>query len=281
MIIAVASGKGGTGKTTIATNLASAIGNGVKLIDCDVEEPNSHLFLKPVMEEMEGVHIMVPQVNLEKCNFCGECARICRFSAIVVIRKNVLPFHELCHGCGGCKKACPEGAIEEVPKTIGFIERGRAENVKFVHGRLNVGEAMSPPLIKATKKGLSRDDLVIIDCPPGTSCPVIACVKGSDFCVLVTEPTPFGLNDLELAVEVVRKLGIAMGVVVNRSDIGDDSAKMYCKKEDIPILLEIPEDRRIAEAYSRGDMIIQVLPEYRKGFQELYDKIVALTGRSL
>jgi MinD superfamily P-loop ATPase len=249
----------------------------VILIDCDVEEPNSHLFLKPVIDVREDVHLLVPKVNLEKCQFCGECARICRFSAIVVIRKNVLTFHELCHGCGGCKKVCPEGAIDEVPNTIGFIERGWAVNVKFIHGRLNVGEAMSPPLIKAVKKGLMRNDLVIIDCPPGTSCPVIASVKGSDFCLLVTEPTPFGLNDLELAVEVVRKLGIPMGVLVNRSDIGDYSIRKYCHEEGIPLLMEIPEDRRIAEAYSRGEMIIQVLPEYRKHFQVLYRKIISLT----
>ncbi len=270
MIIAVASGKGGTGKTTIATNLAKSIGEGVQLIDCDVEEPNSHLFLNPNLEKSEEVYVPRPHVDLDKCTYCGECATICRFSAIVVVKKHVLVFPELCHGCGGCSKVCPEEAIVEIPKSIGILEEGESDPVGFVHGRLEVGEAMSPPLIKAARSLANVNNVVIIDSPPGTSCPVIASIKGSDFCILVTEPTPFGLNDLALAAEVVRELGIPSGVVINRSDIGDLAVKEFCQGWSIPILMEIPEDRQIAEAYSRGEMIIDVIPEYRVKFQDLF-----------
>ena len=273
MIIAVASGKGGTGKTTIATNLAKSIGDGAQLIDCDVEEPNSHLFLNPRIERSEEVYLPNPKVDLSKCTYCGECAKICRFSAIVVIKENVLTFPELCHGCGGCSLVCPEEAISEIPKAIGILEQGKSDSLGFIHGRLEVGEAMSPPLIKAARSRAEKNGVVIIDAPPGTSCPVIAAVKGSDFCILVTEPTPFGLNDLELAVEVVRELGIPSGVVINRSDIGDLEVNKYCQSASIPILLEIPEDRHIAEAYSRGIMIIDVIPEYKERFQELFAAI--------
>jgi len=277
MIIAVASGKGGTGKTTIATNLARSIGNGVQLIDCDVEEPNSHLFLSPQIEKIEEVNIPNPKVDLGKCNFCGECAKICRFSAIVVIKSNVLTFPELCHGCGGCTLVCPEDAISEIPKSIGIVEQGTSNSLTFIGGRLEVGEAMSPPLIKAARSLARNNGVVIIDSPPGTSCPVIAAVKGADFCILVTEPTPFGLNDLQLAVEVVHKLNIPTGVVINRCDIGDQEVRNFCYQRHIPLLMEIPEDRLIAEAYSRGQMIIDVLPEYKEKFQALFATIEGIS----
>jgi len=270
MIIAVASGKGGTGKTTVATNLAKSIENAVQLIDCDVEEPNSHLFLSPQIEKIEEVNIPNPKVDLGKCTFCGECAKICRFSAIVVIKSNVLTFPELCHGCGGCALVCPEDAISEMPKPIGILEQGRSESLSFIHGRLKVGEAMSPPLIKAARSLARGKGVVIIDAPPGTSCPVIAAVKGTDFCILVTEPTPFGLNDLQLTVDVIHKLNIPAGVVINRCDIGDQEVRKFCEQRNIPILMEIPEDRLIAEAYSRGQMIIDVIPEYKMKFQDLF-----------
>ena len=273
MIVAVASGKGGTGKTTIATNLAKSIGEGVQLIDCDVEEPNSHLFLNPHIEKSEEVYVPRPRVDFDKCTYCGECAKICRFSAIVVVKEHVLVFPELCHGCGGCSKVCPEEAISEIPKSIGILEQGESHPLRFIHGRLKVGETMSPPLIKAARALANENGVVIIDSPPGTSCPVIASIRGSDFCILVTEPTPFGLNDLELAVEVVLELGIPSGVVINRSDIGDLTVKEFCERRGIPILLEIPEDRQIAEAYSRGEMMIDVLPEYKVKFLELFATI--------
>ena len=273
MIIAVASGKGGTGKTTIATNLAKSIGDGAQLIDCDVEEPNSHLFLYPYIEKTEKVYVPCPKVDRDKCTYCGECARICRFSAIVVVSEHVLVFPELCHGCGGCSKVCPEDAISEIPKSIGMLEQGVSHPVSFIHGRLTVGEAMSPPLIKAARALANVNGVVIIDSPPGTSCPVIAAVKGSDFCILVTEPTPFGLNDLELAVEVVFELGIPAGVVINRFDIGDLAVKEFCEGRSIPILMEIPENRQIAEAYSRGEMMIDIIPAYKDKFKKLYATI--------
>jgi MinD superfamily P-loop ATPase len=279
MIIAVASGKGGTGKTTIATNLAKSIGNAVQLIDCDVEEPNSHLFLNPRIERTEEVHIPNPKVDLNKCTYCGECANICRFSAIVVVKDNVLTFPELCHGCGGCSLVCPEDAISEVPRPIGIVEKGISDSVAFIHGRLDVGEAMSPPLIKAARSLAREDGVVILDAPPGTSCPVIASVKGSDFCILVTEPTPFGLNDLELAANVVQELAIPAGVVINRCNIGDQAVEEFCRRRDIPILMEIPEERRIAEAYSRGEMIIDVLPEYKEQFRNLFETIRQILHR--
>jgi MinD superfamily P-loop ATPase len=279
MIIAVASGKGGTGKTTIATNLAKAVGNNVQLIDCDVEEPNGHLFLNPEIVKSEEVHVPKPKVDLSKCTYCGECAKICRFSAIVVVKDNVLTFPDLCHGCGGCSLVCPENAISEIPKTIGILEQGESGSLAFVHGRLEVGEIMSPPLINAARSMAREEGVVIVDAPPGTSCPVIAAVKGSDFCLLVAEPTPFGLNDLQLTVEVVRELGIPSGVVVNRSDIGDQAVKQFCNERDIPILMEIPEDRQIAEAYSRGQMIIDVIPAYRERFRELFAGIKDLVER--
>ena len=280
MIIAVASGKGGTGKTTIATNLAKSVGDGAQLIDCDVEEPNSHLFLNPKIEKSEEVCVPRPKVDLDKCTYCGDCAKICRFSAIVVVKKHVLVFPELCHGCGGCRKVCPEEAISEIPNSIGMLEQGESHSLSFIHGRLEVGEAMSPPLIKAARALAQVNGVVIIDSPPGTSCPVIASIKGSDFCVLVTEPTPFGLNDLELAVEVVFELKIPAGVVINRSDIGDLAVKEFCERRSIPILMEIPEDRQIAEAYSRGEMIIDVLPEYNAKFQDLFTRIKSILNGS-
>jgi MinD superfamily P-loop ATPase len=273
MIISVASGKGGTGKTTVATNLARAVDGEVQLLDCDVEEPNCHLFLHPELASSQDVCVKVPQVDVARCTYCGECATMCRFSAIVVVRHHVLTFPELCHGCGGCAMVCDRGAISETDRPLGVVERGSAGSICFIHGRLNVAEAMSPPLIKAVRALAQEDGLVIVDSPPGTSCPVIASVKGSDFCVLVTEPTPFGLNDLHLAVQVVEDLGIPKGVVINRADVGDDEVKCYLEARGIPLLMEIPEDRRIAEAYSRGEMLIDLFPEYRARFQGLLDGI--------
>ena len=273
MIISIASGKGGTGKTTIAINLALSLKD-VQYMDCDVEEPNGHLFLKPLIEERISVGIPVPQVDESRCTYCGKCAEICEFNAIVVIKKKVLLFPELCHGCGGCSYLCPEDAIEEVEREIGVIEKGKASHIEFVHGLLNVGEPMAPPLIRREKKLINGRKTVIIDSSPGTSCPVVETVKGSDFCLLVTEPTPFGLNDLKLAVETVRKLNIPLGVLINCSDIGDRKVWQYCEREKIPLLMEIPFERRIAVAYSKGVPLVEEIPEYRKRFQDLYYKLV-------
>ena len=273
MIISIASGKGGTGKTTVATNLARSIGSGVQLLDCDVEEPNAHLFTNPSFEESETVFMPVPEVDEEKCTYCGKCAEICQFKAIAVVNENVLVFEELCHSCGGCWEVCPEGAIQEGGRKLGIIEKGHCNGMEFVHGRLRVGEAMSPPLIKKVRGYQNPEKLTIIDAPPGTSCPVIASMKGSDFVLLVTEPTPFGLYDLKLAVGAAQILNIPHGLVINRSDLGDGKTKEYADEMNLPILMEIPFSREIAEAYSRGEMLVDVMPEWKNRFLELHDKI--------
>ncbi len=287
MVIAVASGKGGTGKTTIAVNLALSLEN-AQFLDCDVEEPNAHIFLKPKITHTRQVNLPVPKVNEDRCTYCGKCAEICAYNAIAVVKEKVLLFTELCHGCGGCSLLCPEDAIEEVPRPIGVLEKGKAGSISFIDGKLNLGEAMAVPVVRAVKRaGLethpnnnqftSRYGVTIIDVPPGTSCPVIESVKGSNFCLLATEPTPFGLNDLVLAVETLRKLKIPLGVVINRADVGDKKVDQYCKDEKIPILMRIPMDRNIAMAYSKGIPIIEVKPEYKGDFIKLYEKIEQLT----
>ena len=279
MIISTASGKGGTGKTTVATNLAASVSGPVQLLDCDVEEPNAHLFLRPVIAETTTVTTPIPEIDLEKCNQCKKCAEICRFRAIAVLGDTVLTFPELCHSCGGCMAVCPEGAITEKGRELGVLESGAINGVSFVHGRLRVGEAMSPPLIRAVRGRTWSDGLTLIDAPPGTSCPVIAAMKDTDFVLLVTEPTPFGLHDLKLAVEAVKILKIPMGLVVNRADVGDDHVRAYARTEGLPILLEIPYDRQIAESYSRGEMFAQALPEWRARFRELIETIETMTGK--
>jgi MinD superfamily P-loop ATPase len=280
MVISVASGKGGTGKTTIAVNLALSLDN-VQFIDCDVEEPNAHLFLKPVIENRSPVGIPTPQIDESKCDYCGSCAEACEFKALAVIKGSVLHFPELCHGCGACSYICPNEAIEEKVREIGSIETGRAGNIEFIQGILNVGEAMPVPIIRKEKGLVNRDKTVIIDASPGSSCPVVMAVKDSDFCLLVTEPTPFGLNDLKIAVGMVRELSIPLGVVVNVSDVGDRKVWDYCAKEDVPILMEIPWDRRIAEAYSNGIPLVHEVPEYKERFQELYTRIEDIVERTI
>ena len=272
MIISVASGKGGTGKTTIAVNLALSLSN-VQLLDCDVEEPNCHIFIKPVFENKNTVFIPIPQVDSKKCDGCGRCQEFCAYNAIAVVNKEVLIFPELCHGCGSCAYFCPHGAIKETNKDIGIIEIGKSGEIQFIHGKLNIGMMMSPPVIRAVKKHVNKKKTVIIDAPPGTSCPVITAIKDTDFVILVTEPTPFGLNDLSLAVEVVRKLKIPFGVIINRSDLGNKKTDEFCAGENIPILMKIPFSKKIAGIYSRGDSIIGTMPKYREKFQRLFANI--------
>ncbi len=273
MILAIASGKGGTGKTTVSVNLARVFGPGVRLLDCDVEEPNDHLFLMGTPLGEEAVTIPVPQVDESLCDGCGECGRFCEYHAIVSFGATALVFPEMCHGCGGCAKVCPKKAIRERGQRIGLVETMESGNVTLIQGRLDVGVAMSPPLIRAVKARLRKEVPAILDAPPGTSCPVIATLRGADLVVLVTEPTPFGLHDLRLAVDMVRELRIPFGLVVNRVGIGDDRVHVFCGNEGIPILLEIPDDRRIAEAYSRGELIVEALPEYRAHFQRLREAV--------
>ena len=276
MKIAIASGKGGTGKTTVATNLAymaSRNGQSVAYLDCDVEEPNGHIFLKPQFDSTTPVGMLIPKVDESKCNHCGKCGEICQYSAIVCVGEKVLVYPELCHACGGCALVCPVDAISEVTREMGKLETGQGGSIQFVQGLLNIGEAMSPPLIRQVKAAAPEVDLVIIDAPPGTSCPVIESVKDSDFVLLVTEPTPFGLNDLKLAVEMVRALKLPFGVVINRADLGDLETRSYCDTNHIGILAEIPDDRQIAEAYSRGEMACEAISKYGSVFAKLLSDI--------
>ena len=277
MQIAVASGKGGTGKTTIATNLASSIarmGKDVQYLDCDVEEPNGHIFLKPDIEEIQDVTISVPEVDTEKCDGCGKCGQLCQYSAIICLKDTVMTFEQLCHSCGGCMAICPQAAIKEKQRKIGISEFGKADGVYYGAGKLDIGAIQSPALIKHVRRKAINNGTVIIDVPPGTSCPVIEAVNGADFVLLVTEPTPFGLNDLKLAVGMVRELKLPFAVVINRSGLGDKRVHQYCLHESIRIILELPDDRRIAEAYSVGKMIVSVMPEYENEFASLYESVL-------
>ena len=273
MIISIASGKGGTGKTTVAVNLALSLSN-VQLLDCDVEEPNSHIFLKPKIEDVKSACTLMPEVNHDLCDYCGKCASACEYNAIVVLPKQVMVFPELCHGCGLCSMVCPRDAISENPREIGVVKKGRSgESIELVYGLLNIGEIMAAPLIDHVKEETSPEKTVIVDAPPGTACPVIAAVEGSDYCILVTEPTPFGLYDLRLLVEVLRVLMIPSGVIINKTGIGDRNVYDYCKEEGIPILLEIPYDKKIAQCYSEGIPFVNAMPEWKSWFAGMIDRI--------
>jgi len=278
MIISVASGKGGTGKTLVATSLALSLSDNYKiqLLDCDVEEPNANILLHLAINQSQPVYIPIPKVDESKCTYCGKCAEVCAYNALAVIKKKVLVFPELCHGCGACSYLCPESAITEEGREVGVVERGESGNLELIQGKLNVGEAMAPPIIREVKKYIDPVNIVIIDVPPGTSCPVVEAVERSDFCLLVTEPTPFGLNDLSLAAEVVRKLGVSCGVVVNRVGIGGEEVEQYCRREGIPVLLRIPLDRNIAMLYSQGIPLIEGMPRWREEFLKLFQDIKSM-----
>ncbi|MFW6180164.1 MAG: ATP-binding protein, partial [Spirochaetota bacterium] len=290
MRIAVASGKGGTGKTTVAVNLALSLQHGerVRFIDCDVEEPNAHLFLKPRIDQVTEATIPVPRVDEERCTSCGMCAEVCAYNALAVItgkngvKGRVLVFDHLCHGCGACARLCPARAVREEGMRIGVIEAGRAGPLAFAQGRLDVGRIMSPPLIRQLKEralpwggntrtaGEDGEEVLILDAPPGTSCPVIAAVRGCDRCILVTEPTPFGMHDLELAAGMLRRLGVPAGVVINRDGVGDQGVERFCEEYGLPVLLRIPFSEEIASLYARGIPVVGELPGMEQRFRELY-----------
>jgi len=276
MNIAVASGKGGTGKTTIATNLALSLSrNGceVQYLDCDAEEPNGHIFLKPEFEQSVDVMVPVPHVDQYQCTGCGLCGDLCQYGAITCVKGKVLVFEELCHSCGGCAAVCPVNAITERDRKVGIAEFGNSNGIKFGHSLLDTGAVQTPALINYVRKHAVKGGVCIIDAPPGSSCPVIEAVKNTDYVLLATEPTPFGLSDLKVAVGMVRRLGIPFGVAINRCDIGDDEVEVYCREEDIDIMLRIPNSRKVAEAYSRGEMMIKVCPEFAQKFVILYENI--------
>ncbi len=278
MIVSIASGKGGTGKTLVATSLVLTLKESlpVTLLDCDVEEPNDHIYMRARPVHSEPVAIPVPFVDESQCIYCGMCHDVCAFNAIAVLGTAVLVFKELCHGCGACTRFCPVGAITEVPHEIGVVEVGDADGVSFVDGVLTIGQPMAPPIIREVKRHTGTKGLTVIDASPGTACPVVEAVRGSDFCVLVTEPTPFGLHDLRLAVETMRELGVPYGTIINRADLGDDRTERYCQAQEIPVLMTIPFDERIARSYSRGVPLVEALPEYREQFFALFRKIQEL-----
>jgi MinD superfamily P-loop ATPase len=276
MIIAVASGKGGTGKTTVTTNLAylaARDGADVAYLDCDVEAPNGALFLEPQIRETHPVRVSVPKIDAGRCTGCGLCGQICQYSAIVAVQDKMLVFPELCHGCGGCWRVCPVGAVTEAHRTIGRIELGTARGAQFVQGLLDIGQAMSPAIIRAVKAAAPDAELTLIDSPPGTSCPVIESTRDADFVLLVTEPTPFGLNDLKLAVDMARAMERPFGVLINRAEDSPGETHAWCLHEHIPILAEIPDDRRVAEAYSRGKLMCEVYSGYAGLYLDLLAEI--------
>ena len=282
MRIVVASGKGGTGKTTLATSLAliAAERDSVRFMDCDVEAPNAGLFLDPVLNTHKEVGILIPEVDEDTCTFCGKCAEVCQFHAIAVIGKKTLVFPELCHGCGSCTLVCPEHAISENLDVMGVLESGTAAyEINFAQGVMNVGEPMAVPIIRELKKWeTDTTKIEMRDAPPGASCPVVETIRGADFVLLVTEPTPFGLHDLKQVFEITRELSLPTGVVVNRDGIGDNAVQAYCDENRIPVLMRIPMERRIAEAIASGKPLLEAAPEYRPAFQSMLNIIVAEVG---
>lgn len=275
MIIAIASGKGGTGKTTVSVNLSLVFEQPVQLLDCDVEAPNAHLFLREENASETEVTRLVPEIDESLCDHCGECSRFCEYHAIVNLKTTTMVFPELCHSCGGCELVCPRNAIREAPRRIGVIKKKQCRNISLTFGQLDIGVAMAPPLIRAVKAQRQTGMTAVLDAPPGTSCPVITTISGADLVLLVTEPTPFGLHDLSLAVEMVRTLQQPFAVAVNRMGVGDDRVHDYCREQNIPILLEIPDDRRIAELYARGTPLVDSLPEYRQLFVQFRDRLLS------
>ena len=287
MIITIASGKGGTGKTTIATNLAWTITHAQEaeikgatwLIDCDVEEPNAALFLHPAFEKDKKVERLLPVINQDQCIGSGICVDVCEYNAFARAGGKTLFFKELCHACGSCALNCPEGAIHETSETIGLIQKGSSDSLRFAHGILEIGFSSPTLVIRDLKKwAISQhpqpSSTYILDASPGTTCPVVESLRGADFALLVTEPTPFGLHDLSLVVDLIfKEFKIPTGIVINKSGLGDEIIEQFAEKNNIPILMRIPLSRDIAEAYARGKLLVEAFPQYKDQFITLYKKI--------
>ncbi|MBN1109350.1 MAG: ATP-binding protein [Methanomassiliicoccales archaeon] len=271
MILAVASGKGGTGKTSVACALALALDRPLTFLDCDVEGANAYLFLHPEFTSREEVLVPYPVIDPVRCNACGRCVENCQFGAMIRLGKKVKLMGNLCHGCGVCRMVCPEDAITMAGRPVGVVHLGTAGVMRFACGELNTGEALSVPIIKRIKE--EKDDLVIIDSPPGTSCPAVECIDGTDFALLVTEPTPYGEHDLRSMITVCRRLEVPCGVVVNRSEGDDDIIDSLCRELEVPVLMRIPFKRRVAECYARGRTLLEVFPDMREGLLDLFIEI--------
>jgi len=280
MKIAIASGKGGTGKTLVATSLAlSLLEKPVQLLDCDVEEPNVHIFFKTQLMEERNVNLPVPKVNYAKCQYCGKCAEVCQFNAVALMKRTLVIFPELCHSCGGCWHLCPAGALEPTEREIGKVAIGRSGNLRTVSGKLKLGTHISPPVVKAVREAACADYITIIDGPPGSSCPVMTAVEETDYCILVTEPTPFGLNDLSLAVEMLQVLGVPCGVIINRDVPGNRLIDRFCEEKGLVILMRIPLQLAVAKAYARGKTLVEADPNWRTEFFNLYQRIAGEVSR--
>ncbi len=276
MVISVAAGKGGTGKTLIAVNLALSLhrsGIQTTLVDCDVEEPNAHLFLKPEISRREKVTVPIPKIDLDRCERCGECSSFCPFGALATTPTSLLIFEELCHGCGGCALVCPRDAISEEERVLGMLEEGNTgEGMGVIRGILDIGEPKASIVISAAKERMRSDEVNVVDCGPGTGCAVMTAVHGSHLCVMVTEPTPFGLHDLQMAVEMTETLGVPSLVVLNKDVPGDTLARKFCEKRGLEIALSIPFSRDIARLNARGVNLVDVDKEWMDKFLSLYQR---------
>lgn len=276
MRISVASGKGGTGKTLVATSLALSLidlEEPIQLLDCDVEEPNAHIFFPIATISEHQVSLPIPKVNYNKCQYCGKCSEVCQFNAIALMKRTLVIFPDVCHSCGGCWHLCPSGALEPSPREVGHVSVNQAGPLRLVSGKLKLGTHISPPVVQAVRKMEDSEGIVIIDGPPGSSCPTMTAVADTDYCILVTEPTPFGLNDLSLAAEMLQVLGIPCGVIVNRDVLGNDLIDGYCQEKGLDILMRIPFQREIARSYAKGIPLVKSHPEWQEKFYQLYQKI--------